>query len=245
MRDFKRTEGPFDPNRLSEQEWIERGVSVRTARTIRNYLAKGGRFREAADLKKIWGMDPADCERLMSDVRITESNKSAWNRRKPYAERQRGYFPSDRNGSTRANWPRNFPARQKQLIDINGSDSVIWESLPGIGPGYARRIVRYRDRLGGFIEVNQIGETYQLPDSVFQRIRPLLQMHSDRAIRQIPINTVSIDTLGRHPYCGYSKARLILRYRDQHGAFTSLEDLLNIVTIDEAWLNRIRPYLKL
>lgn len=136
-------------------------------------------------------------------------------------------------------------ARVPTTVDINRSDSVQWEALPGIGPGYARRILRYRDRLGGFVHPDQIGETYQLPDSVFQRIRPYLKMASSEPIRRISLNAGSIDSLGRHPYIGYSRARLIVRYREQHGSFTELEQLLDIETFDRSWMERVQFYLKL
>lgn len=221
---------PFDPNSINEQQWQAMGISARTARTIRNYLAKGGRFRKAEDLRKIWGFRRSDAERLIPHVRIREA--------------------SDRSDQPRT--PPSFGLQPKSVfrpriplrVRLNTTDSSHWEALPGIGPGYARRILRYRERLGGFIRPEQVGETYQLPDSVFQKILPYLEASGSEGVRQLPINSISIDSLGRHPYCGYVKARLIVRYREQHGAYVRLEDLLNIETLEESWLSRIRPYLR-
>lgn len=227
--------GPFDPNRIAEEEWVTMGISPKTARTIQNYLAKGGRFRRPADLRKIWGLNPSDCDRLMPFVRI-EGSRTKADERLEYSKKipHGGSLPGE-----------NFSNRKRKLIDLNLSDSVEWESLPGIGPGYARRITRYRERLGGFVRAEQVGETYQLPDSVFRKLRRYLGDASEKMVRQLNVNTAVIDSLGRHPYCGYSKARLIVRYREQHGSFGRLEDLLDIQTLDVAWLERIRPYLKL
>lgn len=220
----------FDPNRLSESEWIELGISPRTARTIGNYRSKGGRFRVPEDLGKIWGLRPADRDRLLPFVRIRSEpdrfERTALTSRVTYA-------------SSAGKKPISIS------VDINRSDSVDWEGLPGIGPTYARRILRYRNRLGGFVHLDQIAETYQLPDSVFQKIRPHLRSGDLGQIRKIPLNTVSIDTLGRHPYCNFSLARSIIRYREQHGPFRKLEDLLELQQVDSSWWLRVRPYLSL
>lgn len=221
---------PFDPNRLNEADWVDLGIPPRTARTIRKYLDKGGRFKQPEDLGKIWGLKPSDLDRLLPYVQIHSENND------------RGYMPhADRNNDLRSvpkvpNWVS---------IDINRSDSAAWESLPGIGPVFARRIVRYRDRLGGFVHAEQIAETYQLPDSVFERIRPFLKSVDTNPVRTLSLNTISIDSLGRHPYCNFSMARILIRYREQHGPFRSLEDLLDIQRVDSAWWLRIRPYLRL
>jgi len=221
----------FDPNALNEQQWQSMGISARTARTIRNYLSKGGRFRRAEDLRKIWGLRPADAERLIPYVRISGPFERADEQRTPSGVRHEptGVFKS----------------RTPLRVRLNNTDSSQWEALPGIGPGYARRILRYRERLGGFIRPEQVGETYQLPDSVFQKILPYLEDSGSEEVRQLHINSISIDSLGRHPYCGFTKARLIVRYREQHGAYERLEDLLNIENLEKAWLSRIRPYLRL
>lgn len=223
---------PFDPNLISETQWVEMGISARTARTIGNYLSKGGRFRSADDLQKIWGMDPLDCERLMPFVKIADRSE----RFRPPTYQGRPFRTENRSFRTpypRKEWqPRPGGEKEKRLLDINRVDTTQWEALPGIGSGYARRILRYRSRLGGFIDPEQIGETYQLPDSVFQRIRPFLSDSFSGSIHRLSLNTIVLDSLGRHPYCGYAKAKLIVRYREQHGPFQKIEELLNIATID-------------
>ncbi len=223
---------PFDPNTIGEAEWIEMGISAKTAQTILRYLSKGGRFRQPEDLQKIWGIKQDDCRRLMPFVKISASTVNQ-------EKLQRG---SERSFPTRYN---EIKKEKRQLLDINGSDSAAWESLPGIGPGYARRILRYRERLGGFVHPGQVRETYQLPDSVFEQILPMLKEFGNAPVRSINLNTVTIDSLGRHPYCGFAKARLIVRYREQHGVFKQLGDVLQIQVLDSNWLMRIQPYLRL
>lgn len=225
----------FDPNRTRAADWIEMGLPARTARTIENYLSKGGRFRKKEDLKKIWGVRSTDYERLAPFIQLETSPA-----RKEYQQTWNNQLP--KTGSVN---PFGSRAEKRPILDLNLSDSAAWESLPGIGPGYARRIIRYRERLGGFISSEQVGETYQFPDSVFQRIRPWLKVDGEGSVRQLDLNAASIDTLGRHPYCGFAKARVIVRYREQHGSFKSVDELLNIQVLDSQWIARIRPYLNI
>ncbi|MEN9524627.1 MAG: hypothetical protein RLZZ256_11 [Bacteroidota bacterium] len=225
----------FDPNRTRAADWIEMGLPARTARTIENYLSKGGRFRKKEDLKKIWGLQQTDYERLAPFIELETSPA-----RQEYQQTWNNQLP--KTGSSN---PFGSKAEKRPILDLNRSDSAAWESLPGIGPGYARRIIRYRERLGGFISPDQVGETYQFPDSVFQRIRPWLKDDGEGSVRRLDLNTVSIDTLGRHPYCGFAKARVIVRYREQHGSFKSFDELMNIQVLDSQWIARIRPYLNI
>jgi competence protein ComEA len=126
-------------------------------------------------------------------------------------------------------------------IDINKADTTVWISLPGIGSKLANRIVNYREKLHGFISVEQVAEVYGLPDSVFQNIKPLLFV-SENSIEKVNINTASKEEL-KSPYINYNLANIIYQFRIQHGAYQSLEDLKKIMLIDEALYSKITPYL--
>ncbi len=98
----------------------------------------------------------------------------------------------------------------------------------------------FRERLGGFYKAELIGETYGLPDSTFQRILPSLQ--ESPLFRQIPVNTVDEKTLSSHPYITSAQARLIVRYRHQHGDFRQAQDLYQIKILDSLFVERAGPY---
>ena len=128
------------------------------------------------------------------------------------------------------------------IIDINGADTTAFIALPGIGSKLAARIVNFRDKLGGFYEVQQVAETYGLPDSTFNKIRNLLQCNHP-SVQQININTADANTLKQHPYIRWNLANAIVQYRAQHGNFTSVEDLqLVAIVTPEIW-KKVSPYL--
>jgi competence ComEA-like helix-hairpin-helix protein len=98
--------------------------------------------------------------------------------------------------------------------------------------------------LGGFHSVEQVGETFGLQDSVFQKIKPMLKLNNT-VIKQININTATLDELKAHPYIRYQIGNAIVQYRLQHGNFTSLSDLKKIMILTDEIYNKALPYLKL
>jgi len=213
----------FDPNSLSLAGWQKLGLNEKTSHTIENYRNKGGRFYKPEDLNKIWGLPPGFFERVKNYIKIESAFKGK-------------FEPKARPPETQFKKPL--------LLDINQSDSGMLESLPGIGPRLAARIVSFREKLGGFYDVGQIAETYGLPDSIFQKIRPLL-FKGTVEVRKLKINTATKEELKAHPYIKWRLANAIVEYRNQHGNYQSLEELKHIALIDEAVFNKIAPYLSL
>ncbi len=216
----------FDPNTASFDDWQKLGLNAKTSRTITNYVSKGGRFYKPDDLLKIWGLPEGFYERVKGYVRIAGT-------RKEHPQFEAGNKPA---------YVRE--ERKPLVIAANDADTAALIVLPGIGSKLAARIINFREKLGGFYSVEQIGETYGLPDSTFQKIKGRLQVDG-ATLRKIAINTATKDELKAHPYIRWNLANAIVEYRNQHGAFKSLEELKNIVLIDDALLKKIAPYLEL
>lgn len=132
--------------------------------------------------------------------------------------------------------------RQRKIIEINTADTTAFIDLPGIGSTLASRIVLFRDKLGGFINVGQLGEVYGLKDSVLQLIRPYLQCDSSK-IRKLQVNTAGKEELKSHPYIRWSLAGMLINYRSHHGPFNAVDDLKKMENMDDSVLSRIAPYL--
>jgi competence ComEA-like helix-hairpin-helix protein len=216
---------PFDPNTITAEDWQRLGLNARTSKTIVNYTLKGGKFYKPEDLQKIWGMPEGFYDRVKDYVRITAV-------RKEYVK-----FNDTKSEFTRED-------RKPTLIAVNGADTAVLIALPGIGSKLAARIINFREKLGGFYSVDQIGETYGLPDSTFQKIKGRLQIDAS-SIRKIAINTATIEELKAHPYIKWHVANAIVEYRNQHGPFKNVEELKNIVLIDDVLFEKIVSYLDL
>jgi competence ComEA-like helix-hairpin-helix protein len=133
---------------------------------------------------------------------------------------------------------------KKWSVDINQADTSAWATLPGIGSKLSLRIVNFREKLGGFYSIEQVAQTFGLPDSVFQRIKPMLLL-SAMAIKKININKASEEELKIHPYLRWQLAKAIIAYRNEHGEFKKLEELKNIMAFSEETFNKVAPYLNL
>ena len=213
----------FDPNNLSEAGWKKLGIRDKTIATIQNYLSKGGKFKQAEDIKKIWGLHEDEVSQMLPYIRIEQTTVSA-----------SPHFPVYEK--------KEYPKTTIPVIDINIADSSAYISLPGIGPGYARRILKFRDRLGGFYKIEQVSETFGFPDSTYQKIKNYLQVSSENT-RKININTASLDELKDHPYIRYQIANAIIEYRTQHGNFESVDDIKKIMLVSNETFVKVEPYL--
>lgn len=219
----------FDPNTISESEWSRLGLRQKTISTIKNYLSKGGHFYKPEDLQKIYGLSKKDYERLLPFVKI--ENKRASMTKEVYTSKP----PSENNNS-------NSYSSRYSIIDINSADTSAFISLPGIGSKLASRIVLFRDKLGGFYSVEQIGETYGLPDSTFQKIKHHLKLDNP-SVKKININTASVDEMKVHPYIKFSLANPIVAYRNEHGAFSKIEDIKKVMAVTDEIFKKVAPYL--
>jgi competence ComEA-like helix-hairpin-helix protein len=128
-----------------------------------------------------------------------------------------------------------------QAIDINTADSAAWVALNGIGPGFAKRIMTYREKLGGFYQVDQLKEVYGL-DSLWVKENKALLKVGAGVYRFLAINQVEWKDF-RHPYLPYGQSKVILAYRKQHGALKDFEALEKIQLLDLVAWRRLRPYL--
>jgi DNA uptake protein ComE-like DNA-binding protein len=215
----------FDPNTASISDWKRLGIRQKTAETIQKYLSKGGHFYKQGDISKIWGLHKQDVDRLLPYIRIA-------NIKKEYANNKPDYIAN--------NYSYKKPA--PLLIDINTSDTTAFISLPGIGSKLAQRIIAFRNKLGGFYSINQVKETYGLPDSTFVKIKPNLIL-TNSAVKKININVAPLDEMRSHPYIKYNIANAILQYRMQHGNFSSIADIKKIMIVTDEIFNKMSPYL--
>jgi len=136
------------------------------------------------------------------------------------------------------------PIKKIENVEINTADSTALDALPGIGPYFARHIVMYRNKLGGFYSIEQVKEVYGLSDSTFQEIKPYLTIKAGN-IHTINVNTATKEQLKAHPYIRWQLANMIVDYRNQHGKFAAIDDLKKIQLITDEVFAKIKPYLSL
>lgn len=206
----------FDPNTATKKQFIQLGLTEKVANTIINYRTKGGKFRYKSDFKKIWG--------------LTEAN---YNRLEPYINISSSPVPD--------NIPTSYDDKNEK-IDVNTATKDDFIKLYGIGEKTATRIIKFRDALGGFHSVDQVGDTYGFDPTTFANLKPKFII-KNKTVKQININTSTADELKKHPYINWKTANAIVKYRDQHGNFGSIRDLKNIYIIDGDLFVKLSPYV--
>ncbi len=210
----------FNPNHLPEADWKKLGLSDRQIKVILNYESKGGRFYKKEDLQKIYSITPDDYAQLSPYITIPERSFS-----KNFSDK-----------------PSLFHPKTIVMVELNEADSAQLNTIKGIGPAFASRILKYRDRLGGFYQKTQLMEVYGLDSAKYEEIADQVKINSAEIVK-ININTCDFDELKRKPYLNFKQINAIIQYRKQHGSFKSIDGLKNVAILNEEILEKLEPYL--
>ncbi|MES2372413.1 MAG: helix-hairpin-helix domain-containing protein [Bacteroidota bacterium] len=213
---------PFDPNTISPEEWKRLGINDKTIRTITNYRNKGGEFRSAEDIRKIWGLKKEEADRLIPFVRLEV---------KPRPAKPTGDLP---NPQTKQPVTRSTPKE----IDINTATLEEWKALPGIGEVLANRIIKFRERIGGFVSMEQLHKTYGISDSAFQMIDSYLKLDPAN-LPKLNLNTASAFDIRRRLNVSAAISKAIVMYREQYGPYQSINDLKKVVLVSDTLFQRV------
>ncbi|WP_297101448.1 helix-hairpin-helix domain-containing protein [uncultured Draconibacterium sp.] len=205
--------GFFDPNTASKEALEDFGFSSYQANNIVSYRNSGGGYRQPDDLLKIYGLDSATYKRVYPYVKID-------NVAEPEKEVPEELF----------------------TIELNSADTSDLVKLKGVGSVYASRIVKYRNLLGGFCNVNQLMEVYGFTEELFAAVKPSVTIDTT-AIKPIRINYAEFSELIRHPYFDKSNVNDILNEKDKNGPIKKLSDLEVLESIDAEFIDKVRPYV--
>lgn len=213
----------FDPNTVTAEDAQKLGFSEKLSARLVNFRSKGGKFFKTEDLKKLYGLSPTLYNELESYILIPK---------KEY-----------RRDSVFVNKPHIYEKKifTKELVEINSADSLSIVFLKGIGPGFTKRIIKYRTMLGGFHSMNQLKEVYGMTDSLFVTLSSQIKLDVT-TLSKIPINAIDFNSLRKHPYFNFQSAQAIVNFRSKHGKLTET-DIRNLGMFSDEKLRLILPYL--
>ena len=209
----------FDPNTAEVKDWQSFGLSPKQALSIVNYVKKGGKFYKPEDLKRMYTISPEKYEALLPYVAITLPANGF--------EKKPGFT---------------YTKKEAVIVEINSADTLELDKIKGVGLSFARRIVKYRERLGGFHTKEQLFEVFGVDTPKFNEIKDQVRIDVN-FINKININTAEFDDLKRHPYLRFKEMNAIIQYRKQHGAYKSIADLSKVLILTPQTLQKIEPYL--
>jgi len=216
----------FDPNNLDLTGWKKLGFTEKQATGILKYREKGGRFRKKEDLKKLYVVNEEIYKLLEPFIGISET------RGEPDQKTETGDKPSYSSNHNTARYQ----------VELNSADSAELVKVYGIGPATARRILRVREKLGGFVSPEQLKDVAGIDSTRYEMIKDGVFADSD-VIRKIEINLLSVTELRQHPYIDYYVAKAIVDRRVKKGLYTSADELREIPLIYEALFKKLRPYI--
>ena len=212
---------PFNPNTLTEEEWLQMGLTDRQVRNIMNYKAKGGKFYSKNDLGKLYTISEEEYAQLEPFIVLPEVARGKNTNTK--ATSQSGVS----TGSTTASAA---PAEKKAIpiVDLNTVDSTTLVELPQIGPYTAVRIIEFREKLGGFIDKEQLRDVKGMDDARYAAIQPYINLGAVE-LRKVDVNRADFKTLVHHPYLSYEQVKRIVNQREKRGMiknWAQLEELI-------------------
>lgn len=211
----------FDPNNLPEADWKRLGLSSYQIKTIKNYESKGGTFRKKDDVKKMYCIKEDLYLSLEPYIKIPAENK-------PTAK-----FTESKTITV--------DPITKSLIELNSADSATLTTIKGIGPFFAKIILKYRNSLGGFYDKKQLMEVWKFDQEKFDDVEKYITVDPSK-IKRININSCEADQL-KTPYLKWNQANAIVSYRKQHGKFKTIDEIKLTDLVDDETLRKIAPYL--
>ena len=169
--------------------------------------------------------------------------------RKPHYPSQKRYYQHYKDSTNSGSYPKDSSLRQhyphrkteRLVLDINEADTLAFQQLKGIGPVFSNRIVKYRNLLGGFVRKEQLMEVYGITSELYAQVESQLRIN-EPLVRQMDLNTATLNELKSHPYLDYYQAKAIVSFR-QKNPFTTVEDLKKVTLIDATTFEKLRPYI--
>jgi DNA uptake protein ComE-like DNA-binding protein len=238
---------PFDPNTADSTQLLRLGLQPWQVKNIYRYRAKGGIYRKKEDFAQLYGLTVKQYRELEPYIRISKDYLPAStlvgraNRTK--ADHGDGSDDpiSKENGITQKR-PHDlqYPVKigENEHVVLNTADTTELRRVPGIGPYYAKEIVRRGKWLGGYVSVDQLDEIADFPQAskkyfVIQQANP----------KKLNVNQLTLQQLRRHPYINYYQARAIKDYCRLHGPLKSLDDLRLSRDFPPEVIQRLAPYV--
>ena len=216
---YKAPDSKFNPNTYTLSDWINLGLSEKQSVVILKFTARGIYTEE--DLKRIFVIPDILFELIRDSV--------------VYPQR----FQNTPNQES-------FQKQVKQItqINLNTADTTEFMKIYGIGAFYAKQIIRYREKLGGYFTKEQLLEVWKMTPEAYDKIKDHIFI-SEKDVKRIDINSVTIEELKAHPYLNWNKANSIIKMRIQRNGFKNIEELKESVLIDTETYEKLFPYLSL
>lgn len=224
----------FDPNTADSTQLLRLGLQPWQVKNIYKYRAAGGIYRKPTDFAKLYGLTVKQYRELEPYIRISSDYLPA-----STLVKENGYSQNAPKAKDSTNYQRPIKIKETEHIVLNTADTTSLITIPGIGPYYARKIIQYGNRLGGYVSVNQLDEIDDFPSEAKKYL-----VINNPTPKKLNLNKLSLNELKRHPYINFYMAKDITDYRRLHGALKSLNDLRLSKDFPSDVIKRLEPYVE-
>ncbi len=216
----------FNPNTVSFEELLSLGFTKKTAGVFIKYRSKGFVFKKKQDLKKVYGITDNFYNKLEPYILIENniSKKPESNFAEQKVEKITKYKPSAAN----------------KIIELNSADSLALLEINGIGPAFAKRILKYRSLLGGYINALQLKEVFGFTEEMFDKVKSQILVNA-ASVKKINLSKDDFKTINKHPYITYELTKNIFDWKRKTNI--TKENVAGIIN-DEELLKKLMPYLE-
>ena len=207
---------PFNPNTMTEDGWKQIGLTDRQIRGIMNYQAKGGKFYTKNDFGKLYNISEEEFAQLEPFIVLPEVSRTQHTK------------SSTQSGASTGSTTDKTEKKAIPIVDLNTADSALLVELPQIGGYTAVRIIAFRDKLGGFVEKEQLLDVKGMNEERFKTIEPYIVI-GEVELLKTDVNRADFKTLVNHPYLDYEQVKRIFNQREKRGMiknWAQLEALL-------------------
>ncbi|HZH85959.1 MAG TPA: helix-hairpin-helix domain-containing protein [Brumimicrobium sp.] len=229
----------FDPNTYTLDEWMTVGLSEKQAKSILKYLNNGAQLKVKSDLKKLYVVDEVLYGLLEPKIDLPDAvERTNYPKNKNYDK----YIRDSTYNKTQFD-KKLDETSEINPVSVNKASVRELQTIPGIGPFFAKEIIKIRESYGGIISSDQLLDIYKMDEEKLKEISPYLIIDKHE-VNKLNINTASEEQLRQHPLISRDMAKSIVFFRENHKKYGSLNDLLLSPYIDIKVLKTISPYLK-
>ncbi|MCZ4409439.1 helix-hairpin-helix domain-containing protein [Cryomorphaceae bacterium 1068] len=230
---------PFNPNTLSDSGYAALGFSEKEIKTLRNYQKAGANFEIKRDFAKLFFVDEEEYLELEPFIELPDSKP-----KKEYKNYSESFETS--TDKPKVKWSDTASTQSYSFkeftCNLNTADTNELKKLNGIGSFYAKKIIEYREELGGYHSLAQLLELWKMTPEKIDKFAN--QVVIDQAeVQQIKINSASAFDLSQHPYLSFGEANKIVLKREEAGGFSNSKAFCSSGLLDADLCRKLVPYL--
>jgi DNA uptake protein ComE-like DNA-binding protein len=223
---------PFNPNFISDYKGYSLGMSVLEIDRLHAYRAKNEFVNNAEEFQKVTQVSDSLLEGISPYFKFPE-----WTKTKSISKSS--------GASNTIKGASKSESNAYQIQDLNTATAEDLKAIRGIGDILSQRIIKFRNRLGGFLVDDQLFDVYGLEADVVERTFKRFKVLSQPQIQKININKASAEEISKLVYIRYNVAIGIVAHREINGTITSFDELTKIEDFPIEKIRRIKLYLSL